>query len=184
VIGGGNTAMDAARSALRLQKMHNMTPDTTIVYRRTEVEMPARRLEIEHAKEEGVKFRFLVQPQEFSGDEAGMVKKLKSLECKLGEPDQSGRRRPVAIEGSDFELDCDMAIIAIGLEANQVLTSATPQLKTDKYHDVVVDPETMETSVKGVFAGGDIVGGEGTVIEAMGMAKKAAKGIVEHLTKP
>jgi glutamate synthase (NADPH/NADH) small chain len=183
VIGGGNTAMDAARAALRLQKMSGMMPHTTIVYRRTEVEMPARRLEIEHAKEEGVKFRFLVQPQEFLGDEAGLVKKLSSLECKLGEPDESGRRRPVAIEGSDFELECDLAIIAIGLQANQVLTSATPQLKTDKYHDVVVDPETMETSVKGVFAGGDIVGGEGTVIEAMGMAKKAAKGIIDYLTK-
>ena len=182
VVGGGNTAMDAARCALRLQKMSGMVPNTTVIYRRTEVEMPARRLEIEHAKEEGVKFRFLVQPQEYIGDESGLVKKLKSLECRLGEPDESGRRRPVAIEGSDFELECDLAIIAIGLQANQVLTSATPQLKTDKYHDVVVDPETMETSVKGVFAGGDIVGGEGTVIEAMGMAKKAAKGIIEYLT--
>ena len=175
--------MDAARSALRIQKASGMMPHTTVIYRRTEVEMPARRLEIEHAKEEGVKFRFLVQPQEFIGDDAGFVKKLKSLECRLGEPDESGRRRPVAIEGSEFEVECDLAIIAIGLQANQVLTRATPQLKTDKYHDVVVNPETMETSVKAVFAGGDIVGGEGTVIEAMGMAKKAAKGIIEYLTK-
>ena len=181
IVGGGNTAMDAARSALRLQKMNGMMPDTTVIYRRTEVEMPARRLEIEHAKEEGVKFRFLVQPQEFIGDDAGRVLRLRSLECKLGEPDESGRRRPVAIEGSDFELECDLAIIAIGLQANQVLTSATPQLKTDKYHDVVVDPETMETSVKGVFAGGDIIGGEGTVIEAMGMAKKASEAITKYL---
>jgi len=183
VIGGGNTAMDAARCALRLQKMSNMEPDTTIVYRRTEVEMPARRLEIEHAKEEGVKFKMLVKPEAFSGDDAGFVKRLRSLECKLGEPDSSGRRRPVAIEGSDFGLDCDLAIIAIGLQANKVLTSVTPEIKTDKYGDVIVNPQTMETSVEGVFAGGDIVGGEGTVIEAMGMAKRAALAIKEYLYK-
>lgn len=181
VIGGGNTAMDAARCALRLQKMNNIDPDTTIVYRRTEVEMPARRLEIEHAKEEGVKFKVLVAPKEFSGDKDGFVEKLRSLECKLGEPDASGRRRPVPLEGSDFELDCDLAIIAIGLQANKVLTSVTPQIKLDKYGDVIVDPQTMETSLKGVFAGGDIVGGEGTVIEAMGMAKKAALAIRDYL---
>jgi len=181
VIGGGNTAMDAARSALRLQKINGITPDTTIFYRRTEVEMPARRLEIEHAKEEGVRFKFLVQPTGFSGDEQGRVKKIKSLECRLGEPDTSGRARPVAIEGSEFEADCDVAIIAVGLGANRVLTNVTPQLKVDKYGDLIVNPETMETSVKGVFAGGDIVGGEGTVIEAMGMAKKAAQGIINYL---
>ncbi|MFA5310875.1 MAG: NADPH-dependent glutamate synthase [Candidatus Omnitrophota bacterium] len=181
VIGGGNTAMDAARCALRLQKMNNIEPDTTIVYRRTEVEMPARRLEIEHAKEEGVKFKVLVSPKEFKGDDAGFVKVLKSLECKLAQPDASGRRRPVAIEGSDFEIECDLAIIAIGLKANQVLTSVTPEIKTDKYSDVIVNPQTMETSMRGVFAGGDIVGGEGTVIEAMGMAKKAAFAIKDYL---
>jgi glutamate synthase (NADPH/NADH) small chain len=183
VVGGGNTAMDAARCALRLQKMNNIEPDTTVVYRRTEVEMPARRLEIEHAKEEGVKFRMLVKPEEFKGDGNGFVKTLRSLECKLGEPDSSGRRKPVAIEGSDFTLDCDLAIIAIGLKANQVLTGVTPEIKLDKYGDVVVDLQTMETSVKGVFAGGDIVGGEGTVIEAMGMAKRAALAIKEYLYK-
>ena len=181
VIGGGNTAMDAARAALRIQKMQGMEPNTTIVYRRTEVEMPARRLEIEHAKEEGVKFRFLVQPEEFTGDDNGFVKKLRCLECKLGEPDASGRRRPIAVPGSDFEMDCDMAVIAIGLLANQVLTRVTPQLKTDKYSDVEVNKDTMETSMEKVYAGGDIVGGEGTVIEAMGMAKKASKAIVERL---
>jgi glutamate synthase (NADPH/NADH) small chain len=181
VIGGGNTAMDAARVALRLQKMSGMEPDTAIVYRRTEVEMPARRLEIEHAKEEGVKFKFLVKPEEFSGDESGLVKSMRSLECKLGEPDNSGRRRPVAITGSDFEMDCDMAVIAVGLKANQILTKVTPELKTDEYGDVKVNPETMETSVKRVFAGGDIVGGEGTVIEAMGMAKIAANAIIDYL---
>ncbi|MFH1190392.1 MAG: NADPH-dependent glutamate synthase [Candidatus Omnitrophota bacterium] len=183
VIGGGNTAMDAARAALRIQKMRALAPDTTILYRRTEVEMPARRLEIEHAKEEGVKFRFLSSPEEFTGDDKGFVGKLRCLECKLGEPDSSGRRRPVPVPGSDYEVDCDMAVIAIGLLANQVLTRVTPELATDKYSDVVVDKETMETSVKTVYAGGDIVGGEGTVIEAMGMAKKASQAIIEYLMK-
>jgi len=181
VIGGGNTAMDSARVALRLQKTNGLVPDTTIAYRRTEVEMPARRLEITHAKEEGVKFEFLVQPEEFIGDESGLVKKMRSLRCQLGEPDSSGRRRPVAIAGSDFEIACDMAVIAVGLKANQILTKVTPELNIDKYGDVTVNPQTMETSIKGVFAGGDIVGGEGTVIEAMGMAKKAASAIVDYL---
>jgi len=183
VVGGGNTAMDAARCALRLQKISGITPNTTVIYRRTEVEMPARRLEIEHAREEGIQFKFLVQPQEFKGDDKGFVTTMRALECCLGEPDASGRRRPVAIEGSDFQMDCDLAIIAVGLKANEILTKVTPQLKTDKYGDVVVNQETMETSIKGVFAGGDIVGGEGTVIEAMGMAKKASQAIIEHLLK-
>ena len=183
VIGGGNTAMDAARAALRIQKMSGIEPNTTILYRRTEVEMPARRLEIEHAKEEGIELRFLVKPKEFTGDTKGFVSSIRCLECKLGESDSSGRRRPIPIEGSDFVLDCDLAIIAVGLNANQLLTKITPQLKTDKYQDVIVTPETMETSMKGVFAGGDIVGGEGTVIEAMGMAKKAAKAMVNYLLK-
>lgn len=183
VVGGGNTAMDAGRAALRLQKMNNIVPDTTIVYRRTEIEMPARRLEITHAKEEGVKFKFLVKPEEFLGDETGFVRKLKCLECKLGEPDSSGRRRPIEIPDSAFELDCDIAIIAVGLKANAILTKVTPDIKVDKYGDIVVDPDTMETSMKGVFAGGDIVGGEGTVIEAMGMAKKASRAIVNYLSK-
>jgi glutamate synthase (NADPH) small chain len=183
VIGGGNTAMDAARAALRIQKMSGIEPNTTILYRRTEVEMPARRLEIEHAKEEGVLFRLLVKPEEFLGDVDGFVKKIKCLECKLGEPDASGRSRPIPIEGSGFELDSDLAIIAVGLNANQLLTKITPGLKTDKYGDVIVSPDTMETSIKGVFAGGDIVGGEGTVIDAMGMAKKASGAMLEYLLK-
>lgn len=182
VVGGGNTAMDAARAALRMQKINGIAPNTTIVYRRTEIEMPARRLEIEHAKEEGVKFNLLIQPKEFVADEKGFVKKLMCLKCELGEPDESGRRRPVVIKGSDFEIDCDVAIIGIGLKANQMLTSVTPKLKTDKYSDVIVNQDNMETSVKGVFAGGDIVGGEGTVIEAMGMAKKASQGIIKYIS--
>ncbi|MBN1913459.1 MAG: NADPH-dependent glutamate synthase [Candidatus Omnitrophica bacterium] len=183
IIGGGNTAMDSARVALRLQKMNGIQPDTTIVYRRTEIEMPARRLEIEHAKEEGIKFKFLVKPLEFIGDESGFVSKMRLLECELAEPDESGRRRPVDIPGSDFAISCDMAVIAVGLQANQILTKVTPQLKTDKYGDVVVDPDTMETSIKGVFAGGDIVGGEGTVIEAMGMSKKAACAMLDYVVR-
>ncbi len=181
VIGGGNTAMDAARCALRLQKMNGLAANTTILYRRTEMEMPARRLEFEHARQEGVNFQFLVKPQEFIGDEKGFVKKLRCLRCELGQVDASGRPRPVEIPGSDFELDCELAIIAIGLKANQILTKVTPELKTDKYGDVVVNQETMETSIKNVFAGGDIVGGEGTVIEAMGMSKKAAQTIIKRI---
>lgn len=181
IIGGGNTAMDAARVALRLQKINGLKPNTTVFYRRTELEMPARRLEIEHAKEEGVKFEFLVQPVSFSGDEQGNVRSMRCLRCELGEPDASGRRRPVAIKGSEFDAPCDNAIIALGLQANTMLTNATPALKLDKNKDIVVNPETMETSIRGVYAGGDIVGGEGTVIEAMGMAKRAAKSIVEYL---
>ncbi|MFH1868849.1 MAG: FAD-dependent oxidoreductase, partial [Candidatus Omnitrophota bacterium] len=181
VIGGGNTAMDSARVALRLQNLNKIKPDVTVLYRRTENEMPARRLEIEHAKEEGIKFNFLIQPTEFIGDDKGYISKIRSLKCELGEPDKSGRRRPVPIEGSEFEIDCDEAVIAIGLKANQVLISATPAIKTDKWGDIVVNQETMETSIKNVYAGGDIVGGEGTVIEAMGMAKKAAKTIISSL---
>jgi len=183
VIGGGNTAMDAARVAIRMQHINGIEPDTTISYRRTEVEMPARRLEIEHAKEEGVKFDLLVKPEEFKSDEKGFVRKMRASRCQLGEPDSSGRRRPEVIPDSSFEADCDLAVVAIGLGANKILTGVTPQLSTDKYGDVIVDPETMETSIKGVFAGGDIVGGEGTVIEAMGMAKKAASAIIGYLDK-
>jgi len=183
VIGGGNTAMDAARAALRLQNMSGIKPGTTIFYRRTEVEMPARRLEIGHAKEEGVKFRFLVQPAAFSGDDKGFVKSLRCLECRLGEPDSSSRRRPVPVQGSEFDSDCDLAVIAVGLSANRLLTKVTPKLKTDKYGDVTVNQDTMETTIPGVFAGGDIVGGEGTVIEAMGMAKKASRAIIEYLLR-
>ena len=180
VIGGGNTAMDAARVALRLQRINKIRPNVSIFYRRTENEMPARRPEIEHAKEEGIHFEFLVQPVEFRGKE-GYVEKIKCLRCKLGEPDSSGRRRPLPIRGSEFEEPCDTAIIAVGLRANQILTGVTPALKLDKYKDVVVNPETMETSMKRVYAGGDIVGGEGTVIEAMGMAKRAATAIIAKL---
>lgn len=178
VIGGGNTAMDAARSALRLQKINGINPDVKIIYRRTEIELPARRLEIEHARQEGVVFKFLTLPKEFSADDQGFVKSLNCLSTRLGEPDSSGRKSSIAQAGSDFSLPCDLAIIAIGLKANQVLSSATLELKTDKNKDIIINPMNMETSIKNVFAGGDIVGGEGTVIEALGMAKKAALGML------
>ncbi|MFA5068658.1 MAG: NADPH-dependent glutamate synthase [Candidatus Omnitrophota bacterium] len=181
IIGGGNTAMDAARVALRLQKINGITPDVSVLYRRTENEMPARRLEIHHAKEEGIRFDFLIQPVEFAGDRTkGNVKFIKCRRCRLGEPDKTGRPRPVPIEGSEFTLDCDQAVIAVGLMANQVLIQATPDLRIDKYSDIVVDPATMMTSIDAVYAGGDVVGGEGTVIEAMGMAKKAAAAIIKR----
>jgi glutamate synthase (NADPH) small chain len=181
IIGGGNTAIDAARVALRLQTINNLKSSVTILYRRTEKEMPARRLEIEHAKEEGINFMFLRQPVEFLGDDQGAVTAIKTLECKLGEPDSSGRRRPVPIAGSEQTLDCDVAIVAVGLLANRLLTHATPELKVDEYGDITVNPETMATSIPGVFAGGDIVGGEGTVIEAMGMGKIAANAIIDYI---
>lgn len=179
VIGGGNTAMDAARVAIRLQKIRNIEGEVKILYRRTEKEMPARRTEIEHAKEEGVKFEFLVQPKEFLGDSNNKVKGILCLKCELGEPDSSGRRRSVPLEGSDFTVEADLVIVAVGLQANQTLTSTVPQLKTNKWGDIEVDPDTMETSIERVYAGGDIVGGEGTIIEAMGMGKKAAKNMLE-----
>ena len=181
IVGGGNTAMDASRSAVRMQKISNYDINTTVLYRRTENEMPARRLEIEHAKEEGVKFEFLTLPLEAIGDEKGFIKKLKCIKCRLGEPDASGRRKPIPIEGSEFEIDCDLLIVAIGLKANQLLLRFNKEIETDERGNIKVNPETFETSLKNVYAGGDIVGGEGTVIEAMGMAKKAAKSIIENL---
>ncbi len=180
VIGGGNTAMDAARVALRLQKMNNIQTDVTVIYRRTESEMPARTLEIAHAKEEGIKFDFLISPKEFLSDEKGAVKNVLAYHCRLEGKDSSGRPRPVIIESSEFSYDCDMVIIAVGLGANRLLTNVTPNISTDDYGDIIVD-ENMQTSFKKVFAGGDIVGGEGTVIEAMGMAKKAAISIINQL---
>lgn len=180
VIGGGNTAIDSARVALRMQVIKRIKPSVSVLYRRTEQEMPARRLEIMHAKEEGINFHFLTQPAEFISDDKGFVKEVKNLKCKLGQPDSSGRRRPIVKEGSDFKIKSDLAIVAIGLRPNKLLTSLTPSLKTDKWGDIIVNKK-METSISNVYAGGDIVGGEGTIIEAMGMAKIAAKAIKNQL---
>jgi glutamate synthase (NADPH/NADH) small chain len=159
-----------------MQAINGIEPDVSILYRRTEQEMPARRLEIMHAKEEGVNFRFLTQPVEFISDNNGFTKEVESVKCELGKPDLSGRKRPIAKKGTNFRIKADLAIIAVGLRANKLLTSLTPSLKVDKWGDIIVD-KSMQASLPGVYAGGDIVGGEGTIIEAFGAAKKAAASI-------
>jgi len=176
VVGGGNVAMDSARSALRLgaEEVH-------IVYRRSRKEMPARNEEIENAEEEGVIFDLLVNPVEFAGDKNGWVKSIKMIEMELGEPDDSGRRRPVPIPGSEFIYDVDTVVVAIGQKANPLLLNATPEIKKNKWGYIDADPEAGKTSMKGVFAGGDIVTGEATVIAAMGAGRKSARAIDEYL---
>ena len=181
-IGGGNTAMDSARCALRLINASRINGSSTILYRRTESEMPARKDEIEHAKQEGIKFMFLIQPIRFINDDKGYVTGIECLKCELGEPDSSGRRKPVPVKGSEFVYPCDTVVLALGLNPNPLIPKFTPEIKTNKWGDIIVDQETMETSMPNVYAGGDIVGGEGTVIEAMGMGKKAAKSIKKKLT--
>lgn len=174
VVGAGNTAMDAARTALRMG-----SEEVTIIYRRSEEEMPARREEIEHAKEEGIKFRLLTNPVRFTGDEKGFVTGLECVKMQLGEADASGRRRPEVISGSNFMLSADTVIIAVGLRPNPLLVSLTGGLQTQRNGELAVD-ENLMTTIPGVFAGGDIVGGE-TVIQAMGMAKRAAQSIETYL---
>ena len=176
VVGGGNVAMDAARTALRLGAEH-----VYIVYRRSEAELPARKEEVEHAREEGIDFRLLTNPVEVLGDDKGWVKGLKCLKMELGEPDASGRRRPVPIEGSEFELEMDTVIIAIGTGPNPIIAHTTPGLETTKRGNIVADEETCATSKPGVFAGGDIVTGAATVILAMGAGRKAATAIDKYL---
>ncbi len=175
VIGAGNVAMDAARSALRIGY-----EEVYIVYRRTREYMTAREEEIKHAEEEGVKFMFLVSPIEFIGDENGNVKVLKLIMNELGEPDSSGRRRPVPIPGTEFGLEVDAVVFAIGQKPNKVLYQEVPELKTTKWGTLIVD-EKYRTTMRGVFAGGDAVRGEATVVLAMGDGKKAAKAIDEYL---
>ncbi len=177
VVGAGNVAMDASRSALRLGAEKSM-----IVYRRSEKEMPARIEEYHHALEEGIEFHWLTNPVEYIGDENGNVKAVKCIKMQLGEPDASGRRRPVPIEGSEFVIEADMVIEAIGQTANKVLLSTFPELKLNKRGYIEADPETGATSVEGVYAGGDIVTGAATVILAMGAGKKSAKAIDEYIT--
>ena len=177
VIGGGNVAMDAARSALRMG-----AEEVKIIYRRTEKEMPARAEEIRRAKEEGIQFKLLTQPIEFIG-ENGYVKKIKCIKMKLGEPDESGRRRPIPIPGSEFEEKADIVVLAVGQRPNTTVTFGTNNLKLTKWGTIWVNPETLETSIKGVFAGGDIVTGAATVISAMGAGRKAAKSINAFLSK-
>jgi glutamate synthase (NADPH/NADH) small chain len=174
-IGGGNTAMDAARTALRLG-----AEESIIVYRRSRAEMPARAEEIHHAEQEGVQFHLLTTPLGFYGVD-GRVAELECLKNELGEPDASGRRRPVPIEGSNFRIQADVAIIAIGQSPSPLISKTTKDLETAKGGIVTVDKATMKTSKKGVFAGGDVVTGGATVIMAMGQAKIAASAINEYL---
>lgn len=176
VIGGGNVAMDSVRTALRLG-----AENAYIIYRRSREEMPARAEEIHHAEEEGVKFHFLTLPVEYIGDEEGRVVKMKCIKMELGEPDESGRRRPIPVKGSEFMIDVDTVIVAIGTSAQPLVPSTTPGLQVNKKGYIVVDEATGKTSREGVYAGGDIVTGAATVIEAMGAGKKAARGIHEYL---
>lgn len=176
VIGGGNAAMDSARTALRLG-----AAKVYIVYRRSENEMPVRREEYHHAKEEGVEFQFLTQPIELFGDEQGRVTTMRCLRNCLGEPDESGRCRPEPIEGSEFEFSVDTVIFAIGVSANPSVPSCTPALECDRWGDVIVNPDSLETSIPHVWAAGDLTGGEGTVIAAAGEGKQAARNIHSYL---
>ena len=175
VVGGGNVAMDAARTALRLGA------DVTIVYRRSEEELPARVEEVHHAKEEGIKFNLLTNPTEILVDENGWVKGIKCVRMELGEPDESGRRSPVVIEGSEFEMEVDTVIMSLGTSPNPLISSTTKGLDVNKRKCIVAEEEFGKTSKEGVYAGGDAVTGAATVILAMGAGKAAAKGIDEYL---
>ena len=176
VIGGGNVAMDAARTALRLGA------DVHIVYRRSEEELPARVEEVHHAKEEGVIFDLLTNPTEILVDENGYVKGMKCVKMELGEPDASGRRRPVVIEGSEFEMELDTVIMSLGTSPNPLISSTTEGLEVNKWKCIVADETNGKTTKEGVYAGGDAVTGAATVILAMGAGKAGAKGIHDYLS--
>jgi len=176
VFGGGNTAMDAVRTSKRLGAKNSY-----IIYRRSEVEMPARIEEVHHAKEEGIEFILLSNPLKFIGDENGWLKGVELQKMELGESDASGRRRPVPIKGSEYILDIDMAVVAIGNGSNPIIQKTTPDMQFNKWGNIIVDEATMKTSKDGVFAGGDIVTGGATVILAMGAGRKAAAAINEYL---
>ena len=174
VVGGGNVAMDAARTALRLGG------EVTVVYRRTEVELPARREEVHHAKEEGIEFRMLANPVEIIGDENGWVKKIRCIRMELGEPDESGRRSPVPVPGSEFEIEADSVIMALGTSPNPLIARTTAGLETNRRGCIVADEDGVTTR-PGVFAGGDAVTGAATVILAMGAGRKAAAAIDRYV---
>jgi glutamate synthase (NADPH/NADH) small chain len=177
VVGAGNVAMDSARSALRLG-----AEEVFIVYRRSREEMPARAEEIENAEEEGIVFRLLTNPTKFLGDDKGWVSQMECVRMQLGEPDESGRARPVPIEGSEFLMEVDTVVIAVGRTPNPIIQRTTQGLETTRWGTIVVD-ESGVTSLQGVYAGGDIVTGEATVISAMGAGRKAASAIHEYLTE-
>ena len=178
VIGGGNVAMDSARCSLRLG-----AEEVWIVYRRSRKEMPARMEEIENAEEEGIKFKFLAVPVRFLGDEHGWVKEMECLKMRLGEPDESGRRRPVPIEGSEFIMEVDTVVVAIGQTPNPIIQRTTKGLKTTRWGTIIVNEKTGKTSKKGIYAGGDVVSGAATVISAMGAGKMAARSIHKLLMR-
>ena len=175
VVGAGNVAMDAARCAKRLGA------DVTVVYRRGEEEIPARKEEYEHAKEEGINFHLLCNPVEILADDKGWVRGLKCIRMELGEPDEKGRRRPIEVPGSEFEMACDSVIMALGTSPNPLLRKATPDLEYSDRGGIVVQDDTVTTMKDGVFAGGDAVTGAATVIKAMGAGKKAAAAIDAYI---
>ncbi len=176
VLGAGNVAMDSARTAMRLG-----AESVKIVYRRSREEMPARNAEIHHAEEEGIELFLLTNPTKYLGNESGRLTGMECLRMELGEPDDSGRRRPVAIEGSEFEMECDLCIVAVGSGANPLLTSETPDMELNRWGNVVTNEATGKTTKKGVWAGGDIVTGAATVILAMGAGREAADSIHDYL---
>ena len=176
VVGGGNVAMDAARCAKRLG-----AENVYIVYRRGMAELPARKEEVEHAEEEGIIFKTLCNPVEIHPDENGFVKSITCVEMELGEPDASGRRRPIEKKGSEFELDVDTVIMSLGTSPNPLIRSTTPGLETNKHGCIVTDGDDGKTSRDGVYAGGDAVTGAATVIKAMGAGKAAAKAMDEYI---
>ncbi len=176
ILGAGNVAMDSARTAIRLG-----AKSVTIVYRRTREEAPSRHIEIHHAEQEGIQFKFLTSPLEFIGDSNGKLVGINCQKMELGEPDEGGRRRPIAIEGEHEYIDCDLAIISIGTSANPLLTNTTEGLKLNQWGNIEADRKTGKTTKEGVWAGGDITLGQATVILAMGMGRDAANSIDEYL---
>ncbi len=177
VLGAGNVAMDSARTAMRLG-----ADSVKVVYRRSREEMPARDEELHHAEEEKIEFVLLTNPTQFFGDDNGRLTGMECLKMELGEPDASGRRRPVPIEGSEFKFDCDLVVVSVGSNANPLLTNSTPDIALNKWGNIVADPVTGKTSKRGVWAGGDIVTGAATVILAMGAGRAAADSIHDYLT--
>ncbi len=188
VIGGGDTAMDCVRSALRVvYKQHyrdGIEPSVTCYYRRTEAEMPGKLEERTFAREEGAHFEWLTAPIRFLGDEQGRVRAMECIRMQLGEPDASGRRRPVPIKGSEFIVEVDTVVLALGYWPDPILGETTPDLKTKKWGLIVADPVTGETSVPGVYAGGDNVTGPDLVVTAMAAGRRAAAAIDEFLSRP
>jgi glutamate synthase (NADPH/NADH) small chain len=178
VVGGGNVAMDCARTAIRTG-----STEVTVVYRRSRHELPARTEEVHHAEEEGIKFRLLTSPVKYIGTDYNTVKGVECIKMELGEPDDSGRRRPIVIDNSNFVIDCDLAVVAIGTNPNPIIFNTTPNLKRNKWGYIEVNPETNETSIPNVYAGGDIVTGSATVIQAMGAGRVVANAMHKKLSE-